>query len=156
MIQIDIPGFKNLALHHLVLDYNGTLAVDGILLAGVEQALNELAQHLQIHILTADTFGTVESQVKQINASITILDAASQAEAKHRFVLSLGADHTVCVGNGRNDRLMLGVSALGIAVIQPEGASSEACLSASVVCTGILPALQLLQNPKRLMATLRS
>lgn len=27
MIRIDIPGFRSLALAHLVLDYNGTLAL---------------------------------------------------------------------------------------------------------------------------------
>lgn len=57
MIEINIPGFKILSLSHLVLDYNGTMAVDGVLIAGVEQALNELAQHLSIHVVTADTFG---------------------------------------------------------------------------------------------------
>lgn len=31
MIDIEIPGFAHLQLDHLVLDYNGTLARDGIL-----------------------------------------------------------------------------------------------------------------------------
>jgi hypothetical protein len=29
MLTIDIPGYKVLHLAHLVMDYNGTLAVDG-------------------------------------------------------------------------------------------------------------------------------
>ena len=38
MIEIDIPGYKTLHLEHLVLDYNGTLAVDGVLIDGVATA----------------------------------------------------------------------------------------------------------------------
>jgi len=36
MIEVAVPGFKNLALEYLVLDYNGTLAVDGMLVEGVK------------------------------------------------------------------------------------------------------------------------
>ena len=37
MIEIDVPGFGALRLEHLVLDYNGTLACDGMLLEGVHE-----------------------------------------------------------------------------------------------------------------------
>jgi soluble P-type ATPase len=67
----------------------------------------------------------------------------------------LGADHVVCVGNGRNDRLMLKEAALGIAVILQEGAAAETVAAADVVCTHIVSALELLHNPLRLTATLR-
>jgi len=60
------------------------------------------------------------------------------------------------MGNGRNDRLMLQEAALGIAVIQTDGAAKEAVLAADVVVTGILDALALLLYPLRLTATLRS
>ena len=36
MIAIDIPGYKKIELAHLVLDYNGTLAIDGKLIDGVK------------------------------------------------------------------------------------------------------------------------
>ena len=71
MISIDIPGHVRLEIAHLGLDYNGTLAVDGVLL-------------------------------------------------------------------------------------QNEGASTATLLQADVVCTGILDALDLLREPRRLIATLRS
>ena len=35
MIEVDIPGYRTLQLAYLVLDHNGTLAVDGILKPGV-------------------------------------------------------------------------------------------------------------------------
>jgi len=155
MIDIHIPGYADLSIEHLVLDYNGTLAVAGVLIAGVEQALNELAQQLTIHVVTADTFGHAREELKNVDTKLTVLGANSQAEAKRDYVLALGKENVVSIGNGRNDRLMLESSALGIALIQAEGASSATCQVADVVCLSILDALALLQEPKRLIATLR-
>jgi soluble P-type ATPase len=63
---------------------------------------------------------------------------------------------TLALGNGRNDRLMLQAAALGIALIQREGAAAQTLTSADLVCTSVLDALALLTTPKRLTATLRS
>ena len=68
----------------------------------------------------------------------------------------LGGDNAVAVGNGRNDRLMLQEAALGIAVLQAEGAAVEALLAADLVAPDILAALDLLLVPGALTATLRS
>ena len=51
---------------------------------------------------------------------------------------------------------MLEGAALGIAVIQAEGAAGETLMAADVVAPGILEALDLLANPLRLVATLRA
>jgi hypothetical protein len=42
MIEISIPGFGNLTIEHLVLDYNGTIAFDGELIDGVKDLLQIL------------------------------------------------------------------------------------------------------------------
>lgn len=86
---------------------------------------------------------------------LTVLPAERQAEAKKSLVERLGPGITVSIGNGRNDRLMLKAAALGIVVVQAEGAAAETVLSAQVVCTDILDALDLLLHPLRLVATLR-
>ena len=156
MIEITIPGYGKLKFKHMVLDYNGTLAVDGELLPGVKDALRGLAKELQIHILTADTFGKVQSRVQDVPCELSILPVDNQDEGKLDYVKGLGAQHTVCIGNGRNDRLMLKEAALGIAVILEEGAAVETLGSADIVCTNILSALELLTHPLRLTATLRS
>ena len=156
MIDIAIPGYKELQLKHLVLDYNGTLAVDGELVPGVKDALRGLAKELQIHILTADTFGKVRSGVEGIPCELSIPPLDGQDKGKLDYVKGLGAQHTVCIGNGRNDRFMLKEAALGIAVILEEGAALETLVSADVVSSSILSALELLTNPLRLTATLRS
>jgi soluble P-type ATPase len=155
LIEINIPGFKHLKLAHLVLDYNGTLAVDGSLLPGVQERLQGLAAEVRIHVITADTFGEVRATVSDLPCKLHILPQESQAEAKRDYVLGLDADGTVCIGNGRNDRLMLAEAALGIAVILGEGASGACIAAADVVCRDINDALDLLRHPLRLTATLR-
>jgi len=156
MIETAIPGFKKLALKHLVLDFNGTLACDGYLLPDVGKALNALSTHLDIHVLTADTFGRAVGQLDGVSCTVSILPESDQANGKLAYVEKLGADVCVCIGNGRNDQLMLKAASLGIAVVLEEGASSETLQAADVVCTRILSALALLTNPLRLTATLRS
>lgn len=156
MIDVAIPGYGELKLKYLVLDYNGTLAVDGELLPGVKNALTDMATKLDIHVVTADTFGKVRSAMAGTPCKVTVLPIENQDTGKLEYVKGLGAEHTVCMGNGRNDKLMLREAALGVAVILGEGSSSETLMSADVVCTDIVSAIELLTNPLRLTATLRS
>ncbi|MCD6138334.1 MAG: ATPase P [Deltaproteobacteria bacterium] len=156
MIEINIPGFGSLELDHLVLDYNGTMALDGQLIEGVRERLIALARKITIHVLTADTFGRVEENVSDIPCKLHILPVETQDIGKMKYVDRLGAARTVCVGNGRNDAMMLKKAALGIAVVQDEGAAAAAVLSADVVAPDILSAIDLVVRPLRLTATLRS
>jgi soluble P-type ATPase len=156
MIEINVPGFRNLSLLHVVSDYNGTLAVDGKLLPGVGDALKALSSDIQIHVVTADTFGLAAEEMAGLPIKPTIIPVENQAEAKLDFIFRLGADSVVAIGNGRNDRKMLSAAAIGIVLIQKEGGAAETIASADVVSSSILDALDLLKNPKRLIATLRS
>jgi len=155
MIEIDIPGNKKFQLEHLVLDYNGTIAFDGALIDGVKESLAELSQMLTLHVITADTFGSVKKALEDIDCKLAVIPLDHQDVAKLEYVKNLGREQTVSMGNGVNDRLMLKASALGVAVIQGEGAASETLASADVVCKDILSALSLLIHPLRLTATLR-
>lgn len=157
MIKITIPGKDEiLEIRQLVLDFNGTLAVDGKIKNGVGELLTELSKQLQIHIITAGTFGAVESEIAGIPCTLKVLSGADQTGQKARFVEELGAKTSACIGNGRNDRDMLECAALGILVLQEEGAAVASLLEADVLCRDIAEALQLLLQPLRLTATLRS
>jgi P-type E1-E2 ATPase len=149
---IPIPGGSALELADLVLDFNGTLGLDGGLLPGVEPLLRELAATLHIHVLTADTFGTAEAALAGLPIT---LHHIAHGDEKRSFVEQLGSAGVVAIGNGCNDVAMLQVAALGIAVVGPEGASAEALAVADVVVGDILTALGLLDHPRRLTATLR-
>ena len=156
MLEIDIPGYRKLRLQHLVLDFNGTMACDGELLEGVKARLEALSTQLRIHILTGDTFGKAQSQLAGIPCDLSILPVENQDRLKLEYIRRLGPEITVCVGNGRNDRLMLQEAGLGIAVVQAEGAAVQAVLVADVLAPEILAALDLLTHPLRLVATLRA
>ena len=156
MISIDIPDFGPLELHHLVSDYNGTLALDGFLHTGVAERFRALAKIITIHVITADTFGVARAQLTGLPVTLTIIPAENQAFTKLQYVEKLGAKQVVAVGNGRNDRKMFTAAALAIALIQEEGLSAATLLEADLVTTSILDALDLLENPARLKATLRS
>ena len=155
MVAVDIPGFGNLRLDHLVLDFNGTLAVDGQLLSGVGPLLGQLSESLTVHVLTADTFGRATQELAGLPLRLVVVGPSGQAEAKLDFVTKLDVDHVVAIGNGRNDAKMLGAVALGIAVLQREGGAGVALQNADVVSPSIVDALELLRYPLRLTATLR-
>ncbi len=156
MIIVDIPGYRQLNLSHLVLDYNGTLAVDGNLVDGAGSLITRLAGEMDIHVITADTFGQVRRGMADIPCSVSVLPPGNQDQAKLDYITALGPEQTVCMGNGRNDRLMLKAAGLGVAVILEEGAAAETLIAADVVCRTIIDALELLLEPLRLTATLRS
>jgi len=156
MLEVDIPGWKSLRLEHIVFDFNGTLACDGVLLPGVEERLNRLADHLSVHILTADTHGTVRTACRNIRGEVAVTSESIGAVEKERFVWSLSAPSVVAVGNGTNDHLMLAAAALGIAVLGPEGTAARTLAAADVVVNNINDGLDLLLHPKRLVASLRA
>ena len=60
---LTIPGTGTLDLQHLVLDYNGTIARDGHLMSNLDKTLTELAETVTVHVLTADTGGTVTQEI---------------------------------------------------------------------------------------------
>lgn len=155
MIRIEVPGFRILEIAHIVCDYNGTLAVDGQLLPGISDLINGVSG-ARMHVITADTFGVARAQLASTHCLLAIAPEEDQAIWKRDYVRSLNAETTACIGNGRNDRLMLEEAALGIALLQREGASAQALMNADVVCTSIVHALEYFTNPKRLVASLRS
>ncbi|ABS25256.1 HAD family hydrolase [Anaeromyxobacter sp. Fw109-5] len=155
MLTIPIPGFGELRLVHLVSDFNGTLARDGRLVPGMREVLADLARDLRIHVVTADTHGGAAEELDGLPVSVEIIPPGGQGRAKRAFVDRLGAETVVALGNGLNDREMLAAAALGIAVVQGEGAAAATLASADVVVTAASDALDLLRHPRRLVATLR-
>ncbi len=155
MISIDIPEYKKIEAAHLVLDYNGTMAISGILIEGIKPILEMLSSKLIIHILTADTFETAKKELSGINCKLEVLSPGLQDMQKELYIFNLGEENVISIGNGMNDYLMLKAAALGIAVIQKEGTAIKALLNADIVCNSILDALELLLYPERIVATLR-
>ena len=155
MFELDIPGFGPVQLLHLVSDFTGTLSMDGRLLPGIRDRLNAIASFMQIHILTADTFGMAKAELADVSCDIFILMGDNHDAQKEEYVRKLGVERVIAFGNGNNDRRMIKVAKVGMAVSQGEGCSVEALLAANVHVTSADIGLDLLLHPKRLKATLR-
>lgn len=160
MIRLEIGGHEPFLLKNLVLDYNGTIAFDGAILEGIAPLLIELSKSVDIYIITADTHGSVKNNL--INngledfARVYILpQGKNEAISKKEFIESLGGKSCISIGNGYNDRKMLAISRISIAILGDEGCHIKALNSADVVCKNIYNALELFLNQKRLIATLR-
>lgn len=152
MIAVDIPGRGSMRLTHAVFDFNGTLALDGVLLPQVDAWMERLRPLVDCRIFSADTHGTAADAARRLKCPLV---SAPTLEDKARLVEQLG-DGVAAVGNGRNDADMLRLAALGIAVIGPEGASASTLAAADIVVTDIGHAFGLLLHPMRLVATLRT
>lgn len=151
-LTVELPGRPPIELSDLVLDFTGTLSLDGSLLRGVAERLREMAERWHITVLTADTFGKAAESLAGLPVAVRIV---ATGEDKEQFVRQLGAEHVAAIGNGRNDVAMMAAAAMGIAVIGPEGAAGELLAAADVVVRDIREALDLLAHPLRLKATLR-
>jgi soluble P-type ATPase len=152
MVRFTIPGRGDYRLERLILDVNGTLALDGRLIDGVAERLKALRERLGIHLLTADTLGLIGEIEETLGFPATRIHTSAEKTA---FVERVGPASVVAVGNGANDAGVLATAALGIAILGPEGLAREALEAADVVAPDILTALDLLLNSERLVATLR-
>ncbi len=155
MIKIEIPNYKTLELEYLVLDYNGTIALDGQIRKTVEERLMKLADLLEIHVLTADTHGTAKQMCEGMPFEIQTFPTDGALDEKLAVIEKLGEDRCVAIGNGRNDKLMCRASALAVAVMEQEGMCGRLLGEVDVCTRSIEDALDLLLKPKRLVATLR-
>lgn len=156
MLEADIPGFGPIRADYLVLDLNGTLAIDGTVIDGVKDRIDEMSRLLSVIVVTADTFGVVEKELAGTACKVEILSQHEQDRKKGDLIDRLGAERCIAIGNGRNDCVMLEKARLGICVVQKEGAASRAISAADVVCGDIHDAFDLLRFPRRLIATLRT
>ncbi len=152
MLRLDIPQRDTIELHHAVFDINGTLAVDGIAMPQVIDALRDLSELLSIHLLTAGTHGNMTYLEADLGFPLHLI---SKGEEKTHYVQQLGPEHVVATGNGINDIGMLRLAAIGIVVMTSEGIAARALQAADIVVTSPFDAINLLLKPKRLIATLR-
>jgi P-type E1-E2 ATPase len=156
MITYEIPGRGNIGIQNIIFDYNGTIAVDGKLIEGVKDLINQLSKSVNIYILTADTYGSVISECGEINGKVLTFPNENAGKSKREIVKKLGGDCTLSVGNGYNDIPMFNEAALSIAVIEGEGASGKLLVQADIVTRSILETLEILLNGNMVKATLRN
>ncbi len=173
-IEIKIPGFweGTTRIKAVFSDYTGTLSLEGELIKRVKQRLRKLAEMVHIYVVTSDTRGTAERELRAVLGPehLTIENKLNNAKPHDDQKLeyldrvlrekNLEKQEVVVFGNGRNDGKWLeavkNAPGLAIAVDVGEGCAIEAMTSATIFVSGINNALDLLLDPKRSVATLRT
>jgi P-type E1-E2 ATPase len=155
MISVSIPGWGDLDIEYLVVDFNGTCAFDGKMKESVKEMLEKVSRYIKVFIITADTYNTIDSEGNTIGFSIIKVGKEGSGQEKAKIVRELGPDKIVAIGNGSNDVYMLREAALGIGVIGEEGCSKDILKEADFVVNNVNDALSILLHPERIVATLR-
>ena len=158
MIQLMIPGKGSLEISYLLLDLNGTIALDGKLLTGVKNRIRRLSSMLEIYLVTCDTHGNATRIADDLGIKVECVtgsDGRDEALSKAKFVKFLEPAHTASIGNGNSDTLMFRDCVLSIAILGKEGVSVKALLQADLLVKDIRDALDLLLLKKRLISSLR-
>lgn len=158
-LSIDIPGFGARHLDTILTDFTGTLSRGGRLVEGVKDRLIRLAQFMEIHVITADTFGVAQRELEDIPHKHVCLDGSNHDLQKRQYGEKVGLQRCVVLGNGNNDRLLLKAAnesgGIAIAVDNGEGCAIDALLNSNLFIVGAVNALDLLLEPKGCKATLR-
>ena len=95
-MRIEIPGYKTMDLKYLILDYNGTIAKDGIIPESVKERLKKLSGIYEIYVLTADTHGTARKICEGLPLKIQTFPGNAAAEEKRKIIEQLGGKR--CIG----------------------------------------------------------
>lgn len=155
MISIQRSGQPNLEIEFLLIDYEGTLAVDGRIHPKAKDKINLLSKRLKVYILTGGEREKVEEHLRNVKAEILFVEEGETSREKLNLLRKLGPEKAVAIGNGTDDVPLLEEVGFGICVIGKEGAAGGALIRADLVVTDILYGLDFLLKPLRQKATLR-
>jgi len=149
-MTIEIPNYGKIEARTVVFDLNGTLGVEGRVSEEVKKLLERLSEKYIVVVLSADTFRTLEEELKGLNIKIErVKDGNEKLEKAMKYEPYIG------IGNGNNDVRMLENAELAFCVIGEEGATVDALLASDIVVKDVKDAIAMLLNEKKLIATLR-
>ena len=154
MISIQRPGMESLDIHFVLIDFEGTLAMDGRVHPKAKDKVNLLSKRATITILTKSNREKVEETLKKMKVEILYVTEEDSSQQKLNVLQRLGPHQTAVIGNGLDDVRIMEQAGLGLCVIGKEGSSAEAMVKADLVVTNVLDALDFLLKPLRQRATL--
>jgi len=154
MISIERPGLNPLEIEYILLDFDGTLAIDRRVHPKAKDKINLLSKRTNLYILTTQKKELIEERLRKVKAEIIHLAEGDSSRGKLELLRQLGPTRCVAIGNGADDAAMIEEAGIGICVIGREGSSGEAMKNADLVFTDILDALDFLLKPLRQKATL--
>jgi soluble P-type ATPase len=154
MIPIERPGRDPLEIESILLDFDGTLAIDRRVHPKVKDKINLLSKRTNIYVLTTQKKELIEERLRKVKAEIIYLAEGDSSRRKLDLLRQLGPTRCVAIGNGMDDAAIIEEAGIGICVINKEGSSGEAIKNADLVFADILDALDFLLKPLRQKATL--
>jgi len=154
MISIQRPGMESLDIHFVLIDFEGTLAMDGRVHPKAKDKVNLLSKRATIYILTKSNREKVEETLTKMKVEILYLTEGDSSQQKLNVLQRLGSHQTAVIGNGLDDVRIMEQAGLGMCVIGKEGSSAEAMAKADLVVSNVLDALDFLLKPLRQRATL--
>ena len=155
MINIEVPGRCLYSIENVVFDYNGTIAVNGIISSSIKERISILCEMANVYVLTADTYGSAVKECAGLILTLKTFPNDNAGDFKAHIVSELGGDKTVCFGNGFNDIKMFERAILSVAVLGDEGMCAGLLTKSDVLVKSIVDGINLLLNPNTLIATLR-
>ena len=155
MRKVKIPSYKNINIKYIIFDYNGTLAVDGVVKDEIKNKLVKLKDKFDIYVLTADTYGNAKKGLEGLDVNFHIISKENGTVDKVDFIKKLGQKSCIAFGNGSNDCLMVKEAEIGICILEQEGCSVNTLMNSDLVVKNIEDGINMILNPERLVATLR-
>lgn len=143
---------EEINIKNIIFDFNGTIANNGKVSNETLKKMSELTKKFNVYILTADTFGTVEKIFDDTSIKVLIID---EKKDKEYFLKEIGFENTISLGNGQNDLRLISKSKIGIGVLGNEGIFSKLILESDIIIKNIFHFFKMIDNPKKLVATLR-
>ncbi len=154
MILIERPELNPLEVEFILIDFEGTLAVDRRVHPKAKDKIDLLSKRAKMYVLTKEKRELIEERLRKVKAEIIYLAETDSSQRKLDLLRQLGPARCVAIGNGADDAATIQEAGIGICVIGKEGASGEAMKNADLVFTDILDALDFLLKPLRQKATL--
>jgi len=154
MILIERPGLTPLEIEFVLVDFDGTLAIDRRVHPKAKDKINLLSKRTKIYVLTSQKKELIEERLRKAKAEIIYLAEGDSSRGKLDLLRQLGPSRCVAIGNGMDDAAMIEEAGIGICVISKEGSSGEALKNADLVFPDILDAFDFLLKPLRQKATL--
>lgn len=146
-------GVGEIELNTIILDLNGTLAVNGKVVEGVKERIAKLKElGFKILLFSGDQRGNAAQIVQELGIE---LQRATTTEEKEALTLKLDCEKTVAIGNARIDIGTFKPCKLRIGTLQAEGIHSAILQYIDVLVPSICDALDLLLNESSFNATMK-
>ncbi len=154
MISIQRSGMESLEIQSVLIDLEGTLAIDRRVHPKSKDKVNLLSKRATIYILARGNTENAEKILKKMKVEILFVTEKDSSQQKLNLLQRLGPHQTAVIGNGLDDVRVMEQAGLGMCVIGKEGSCAEAMAKADLVFTDVLDALDFLLKPLRQRATL--